>query len=80
MGSDEVMKKKPYKNQTVMKYLSLLFQLSMTMVGSILICFAIGLYIERKLSSNGISIMVGTLVGVCVGFFAVFKVLAKVLK
>lgn len=74
------MKKKTYKNQTVMKYLSLLFQLSMTMVGSILICFSIGLYIERKLSSNGIWIMVGTLVGVCVGFFAVFKVLTKVLK
>ena len=72
--------KKSKKKHSVAKYFSLLFQLSMTMITSILLFFGLGLYIERRLMANGMWMIGGTLLGVFVGFYAVFKVLSKVLR
>tara|TARA_A100001015_G_scaffold282487_1_gene346791 strand:+ start:7289 stop:7510 length:222 start_codon:yes stop_codon:yes gene_type:complete len=62
------------------KYFSLLFKVAAAMLMSIFVFFGLGLFIDRKFQTGGISVIVGTFIGVFVGFYFIFKLINNVLK
>ena len=67
-------------NSVMNKYFSLLFKVAAAMLTSIFVFFAIGLYIDKKFNTGGVPIIVGTFLGVFVGFYFIFKLINNVLK
>ena len=55
------------------KYLSLLMRLGIEICLSILICFAIGLYLDKKFQSNGLILVPSVIIGVIGGFYCLYK-------
>lgn len=65
------------KNSEVLKYFTLISQLGLVVISALLICFFIGLWIERKFPSNGLFIGLGTIFGVLSGSLAAYKLLKR---
>ena len=55
------------------KYVSLLLRLGLKMVISILLFFSIGLWIEKKIESKGLILLIGILIGIACGFYLLYK-------
>ncbi len=72
-------KKNPLNNELI-KYISLISQLGFTIIGSILLFLAGAIFLERKLKTDGIVILIGVLLGVVTGVFAAYKLLKKTLE
>ena len=68
------------KRSTLNKYFSLLFKVAGAMLFSIFLFFSLGFYFDRRFGMNGILIIVGTFIGVFVGFYFIFKIINSVLK
>ncbi|MFO7897244.1 MAG: AtpZ/AtpI family protein [Candidatus Cloacimonadales bacterium] len=64
-------------NSDIMKHFSLITQLGLVVVSALLLCFFLGLYIERKFPSGGIWLAAGTILGVLSGGLAAFRLLKK---
>ncbi len=73
-------KKKNRLNNELLKYISLITQLGLTVISSILIFLVGAVYLEKKFQTNGILILVGVLIGVAAGVFAAYKLLKKTLE
>ena len=73
-------KKKNQLNNELLKYISLISQLGLTVISSILIFLVGAVYLEKKFQTNGILILVGVLIGVAAGVFAAYKLLKKTLE
>ncbi len=65
------MKKKEYSY--LMKNLNLVTQLGLTMVGSIMFCFAIGYFLDKWLGTKGIFITLFLLFGIGGGGYTVYR-------
>ncbi len=70
-------KRKNQLNNELLKYISLVSQLGLTVIGSILILLAVSIYLEKKFQTNGLIILIGILVGVVAGVFSAYKLLKK---
>ena len=55
------------------KYLHLIIKVGVGVLTSILIGFAGGVVVDRKLNLNGIGILVGVMLGVIIGFIWIYK-------
>ena len=73
-------KKKNQLNNELLKYISLISQLGLTVISSILIFLVGAVYLEKKFQTNGILILVGILIGAAAGVFAAYKLLKKTLE
>ncbi|MDA3812666.1 MAG: AtpZ/AtpI family protein [Candidatus Cloacimonetes bacterium] len=73
-------KKKNPLNNELLKYISLVTQLGLTVIGSILIFLVGALYLEKKFQTEGVLILVGVLIGVVAGVFAAYRLLKKSLE
>ena len=70
-------KKQKILDKELLKHLSLLGQLGLTVVSSILIFFFVFLYLDRKLQTGGILVGVGVFLGVIAGVLAAYKLLKR---
>ncbi|MBN1831810.1 MAG: AtpZ/AtpI family protein [Deltaproteobacteria bacterium] len=59
--------------------LTLVSQLGLTMVGSILFCFAIGYYLDKWLHTKGLFITLFILLGIAGGGYTVYRDIMKTL-
>ncbi len=73
-------KRKNQLNSELLKYISLVTQLGLTVISSILIFLVGALYLEKKFQTDGILILVGVLIGAVAGVFAAYKLLKKILE
>ena len=73
-------KRKNQLNNELLKYISLVTQLGLTVISSILIFLVGTLYLEKKFQTEGVLILVGVLIGVVVGVFAAYRLLKKSLE
>ena len=68
-------KKQKILDKELLRHLSLLGQLGLTVITSILIFFFVFLYLDRKLQTGGILVGVGVFLGVIAGVLAAYKLL-----
>lgn len=61
------------KNRNFIEYLALTSQVGLTMGGSILLCFAIGYFLDEWLHTGGIFIVIFILLGVVGGAVVVYR-------
>ena len=73
-------KRKSQLNSELIKYIGLITQLGLTVIGSILIFLVGAIYLEKKFQTDGILILIGVLIGVVAGVFAAYKLLKKTLE
>ena len=73
-------KRKSQLNSELIKYISLVTQLGLTVIGSILIALVGAIYLEKKFQTDGILILIGVLIGVAAGVLAAYKLLKKYLE
>ncbi|MFO7460009.1 MAG: AtpZ/AtpI family protein [Desulfatiglandales bacterium] len=60
--------------------LALLSQVGLTMAGSILLCFAVGFYLDKWLGTKGLFITVFILLGIAGGGYTAYRQIAGVIK
>ncbi len=65
------------QNSEILKYLSLITQLGLTVVSAILICFFIFLFLDRKFQTGGILVGLGVILGVVAGGLAAYRLLKR---
>ncbi len=53
--------------------MTMVMQLGLTMAGSILLCFAIGYYLDKWLNTKGLFITVFILLGIAGGGYTVYR-------
>ena len=74
------MRKKKNLNKEWYKYFSLISQLGLVVVSSILIFFFLFLYLDRKFNTNGILMAVGVFLGVITGVLGAYRLLKKIYR
>jgi hypothetical protein len=67
------------EKQEYMSYLQLLLNLGLSVIGSILFFFFIGLFLDQTFGLNGIAIMIGIAFGLVSAFLILYKILKKTL-
>ncbi|HHE37904.1 MAG TPA: AtpZ/AtpI family protein [Candidatus Cloacimonetes bacterium] len=70
-------KNKKLINNELLTYISLITQVGLTFIISLLIFFFLFLYLDKKLQTNGILTGIGTLLGVFSGFYASYKLIKR---
>jgi F0F1-type ATP synthase assembly protein I len=65
------------KNRSWAAQLTLVTQLGLTMVGSIALCFFIGYYLDRRLHTQGLFIVIFTILGILGGAVTVYRQIQK---
>jgi ATP synthase protein I len=81
--SDRKKKKKFFnydENRDWTENFALVMQIGLTMVGSIMFCFFIGLYLDRWLGTRGVFLIIGILLGIIGGGVTVYKQILDMLK
>jgi F0F1-type ATP synthase assembly protein I len=64
-------------DQTILKYFGLVSQLGLSFISAFLILFFLFLFLDKKLKTNGILLIIGTILGVASGIFTAYKILKK---
>ena len=64
-------------DKTILKYFGLVSQLGLSFISSLLIFFFLFLFLDKKLKTNGILMIIGTVLGVAAGIFAAYKILKR---
>jgi ATP synthase protein I len=81
--SDRKKKKKFFnydKNRDWTENFALVMQIGLTMVGSIMFCFFIGLYLDKWLGTRGLFLIIGILLGIIGGGVTVYRQILDMLK
>jgi len=73
-------KRKSQLNNELLKYISLVTQLGLTVISSILIFLVGAIFLEKRFQTDGILILAGVLIGVVAGIFAAYRLLKKTLE
>lgn len=73
-------KRKSQLNSELLKYIGLITQLGLTVVGSILIVLVGAIYLEKKFQTDGVLILIGVLIGVAAGVLAAYRLLKRYLE
>ncbi len=61
------------KKRTFIEYLALVSQLGLTMAGSIVLCFAVGFFIDLWLGTRGIFLSIFIILGIIGGGITVYR-------
>jgi ABC-type cobalamin transport system permease subunit len=67
-------------NNEIVKYLGIITQIGLTVVGSILIFFFLFLFLDKKLNTRGILLPVGIILGIVSGFVCSYRILKRFYK
>ena len=67
-------------NNEIVKYLGIITQIGLTVVGSILIFFFLFLFLDKKLNTRGILLPVGIILGIVSGFVYSYRILKRFYK
>jgi ATP synthase protein I len=70
-------KKIPKPNNEIFKYVTLISQLGLTVIFSILICVFAALYFGKKFNISGILLPIGVILGVFAGVYSAYKLLKR---
>ena len=73
-------KRKSQLNNELLKYISLVTQLGLTIISSILIFLVGAIFLEKRFQTDGVLILIGVLIGVVAGIFAAYRLLKKTLE
>jgi ATP synthase protein I len=77
-------KRKPFfsygKNRAWAENAALVMQIGLTMVGSIMFCFFVGLYLDRWLGTRGIFLVLFIILGIVGGAVTVYRQIGDMLK
>lgn len=68
------------KNRAWTENAALVMQIGLTMAGSIMFCFFVGLYLDRWLGTRGVFLVVFILFGVVGGAVTVYRQIGDMLK
>ncbi len=68
------------KNRDWADNFALVMQVGLTMAGSIVFCFFVGLYLDRWLGTGGLFLVIGILAGIAGGGVTVYRQLQDMLK
>lgn len=68
------------KNKVWAENLSIIMQLGLTMAGCIGFCFFIGLYLDRRLGTKGVFIVIFTILGVLGGGNVAYRQILEVIQ
>ncbi|MCD6181780.1 MAG: AtpZ/AtpI family protein [Candidatus Cloacimonetes bacterium] len=68
---------KNVSNPEIMRYISLFTQVGLSVVSALLICFFGFLYLDRLLHTNGVLMIVGTILGVAAGMYAGYRQISR---
>ncbi|MFO8112504.1 MAG: AtpZ/AtpI family protein [Desulfosalsimonadaceae bacterium] len=68
------------KNRDWTENLALVMQIGLTMVGSVIFCFFVGLYLDRWLGTRGLFLIIGILLGIAGGGVTVYRQILDMLK
>lgn len=63
--------------QEIMSYVGLVTEIGLTLVILIIAFFALGLYLDRKLNTKGIFLIIGIITGVMLGFYNAYRCINK---
>ena len=66
------------ENQAWTKHMSIIMQLGLTMVGSILFCFFVGYYIDKWFATKGIFTVIFIILGVIGGGNVVYRQILEI--
>ena len=61
-------------------HMTLVTQLGLTMVGSILFCLAVGFYLDKWLGTKGLFIFIFIILGIIGGGYTVFRQIMKIVE
>ena len=73
-------KRKSQLNSELIKYISLVTQLGLTVISSILIFLVGAIYLEKKFQTDGVLILIGVLIGAAAGVLSAYKLLKRYLE
>lgn len=68
------------KNRDWTENFALVTQLGLTMAGSILFCFFIGMYLDKWLGTKGLFLVIGIFLGIAGGGVTVYRQIMDMLK
>lgn len=68
------------KKRDSIEYLALVSQVGLTMAGSILLCFALGYFLDRWLHAHGLILVLFILLGVIGGAVTIYREINKLPK
>ena len=68
------------KNRAWTENLTIVMQIGLTMVGCIIFCFFLGLYIDKWLGTKGIFVTIFTILGVIGGGITVYRQILEVIE
>jgi ATP synthase protein I len=68
------------KNRAWAENAALVMQIGLTMVGSIIFCFFVGLYLDRWLGTRGIFLVLFIILGIVGGAVTVYRQIGDMLK
>ena len=68
------------KNRAWAENAALVMQIGLTMVGSIMFCFFVGLYLDRWLGTRGIFLILFIVFGIAGGAVTVYRQIGDMLK
>ena len=67
----------PKPNNEIFQYFTLITQLGLTVILSILLCTFLFIFLDSKINSNGILIPVGVILGVLIGILSAYKLIKR---
>jgi len=73
-------KRKSQLNSELIKYISLVKQLGLTVISLILIILLGAIYLEKKFQTDGVLILIGVLIGAAAGVLSAYKLLKRYLE
>ena len=68
------------KNRVWAENLSIVMQIGLTMVGCIVFCFFVGLYLDKWIGTKGIFVTIFTVLGVIGGGVTVYRQISEALN
>lgn len=68
------------KNRDWTENFALVMQIGITMAGSVMFCFFVGLYLDRWLGTRGLFLIIGILLGIAGGGVTVYRQILDMLK
>jgi len=75
--NEQKLKKFIHNSKEIFQGFGLVAHLGLTMVISIMGCFFLGLYLEKKFNLGGMAIIVFLILGIAIGAFSAYKLLQQ---
>ena len=77
VNSEELLLKKTFSDKEVLSALTLIGQLGLNLIVTLLIFFFISMYLDKKLNTGNILLIIGTIAGIFSGVYLNYRHLKK---